>query len=111
MSDMPVLTALVLMLVVLTMIQVCLLSSVLKWQKLIGISLGCNPSRSAAIVEAGNKLLHAKSMSSEERQGLEHSYKTLSEDENLANPVKGWHFNQMKEQIESLMELVRKRLG
>jgi len=97
------------MLVVLATIQVYLLFSILKWQKLIGISLGCSLSRSAAIVEAGNKLLHSNSMSPEERQGLEHSYKSLAEDENLANPVKGWHFKQLQERIESLIEIVKKR--
>ena|SRR5271165_1428061 len=111
MSDVSVVTAFGLMLVVFAAIQVYLLYSVLKWQKLIGISLGCNPRRTAAILAAEKKLLNAKNMSLEERQGWEHSYKTLSENENQANPVKGWHFNQIKEQIESILELLRKRLN
>src|SRR5882762_229266 len=106
MSDMAALTTIGLSLIVLAAIQVYLLYSVLRWQKLIGISLGCNPSRTALILESWQKLLNAKSMSSEERQGWEHSYKQLREDENLANPLKGWHFNQIKEQIESLTELL-----
>lgn len=111
MSDMTTLTALALLLVALAVIQVYLLYSVLKWQRLIGIGLGCDPSRTSMILEAHRKLLNAKNLSLEEREGWEHSFKKLSEDENLANPVKGWHFNQLKEQIESLMELLRKRLG
>ncbi|HXR32513.1 MAG TPA: hypothetical protein VN830_02300 [Verrucomicrobiae bacterium] len=61
-------------------------------------------------MQAWNKLLHAENMSLEERQGWEHSYKELNEQEYRANPVKAGQLTQMSEQIESLMELLRKRM-
>jgi hypothetical protein len=110
MSEMSVVASLGLILVVLTAIQVYLLFSVFKWQKLIGISLGCDPSRTALILQAAKKLLRPANMSLEERQGWEHSYRELSEQESRVSPVKAGQLTQLREQMESWMQLLRKRL-
>lgn len=117
---MSTMSLLVFALVVLLSIQVYLLWSALKWLKLIGDILGCNPYRTRHIARLMKRLGYDRpiveimgipsKLSKEKQNELDEELQGLFEAEMKGSPAKVWQLTQLTEKMEALMKLLESRL-